>query len=80
MTDIIESYGVLTDESSWQCRSDEDKGIYGSQVDLVIDRKDRVINLCEMKYGSLEFEITKEHDRKLKEKVSDFKNCTKIRF
>lgn len=71
--------GVLTDESSWQCLADMDRGIYGSQVDLVIDRKDRVVNLCEMKYGVLEFEITKEYDRKLKEKISDFKNVTKTR-
>lgn len=71
--------GVLTDESSWKCKSDTDKGIYGSQVDLVIDRKDRVVNLCEMKYGMLEYVITKEYDRKLKEKVSDFKNVTKTR-
>jgi len=71
--------GVLTDESSWKCASDEDKGIYGSQVDLVIDRKDRVINLCEMKHAVLEFEITREYDRKLKEKISDFKNVTKTR-
>lgn len=71
--------GVLTDESSWKCESDADKGIYGSQVDLVIDRKDRVINLCEMKYAMLEYEITKEYDRKLKEKVSDFKNSTGIK-
>ena len=69
--------GVLTDECSWQCSDDPDKGVYGSQVDLVIDRKDRVVNLCEMKYATLEYSITKEYDRKLKEKVSDFKTVTK---
>ena len=28
--------GVLTDECSWQCSADLDKGIHGSQIDLVI--------------------------------------------
>ena len=59
--------------------SDSDKGIYGSQIDLVIDRKDRVVNLCEMKYSELDYSITKEYDRKLKEKISDFRNVTKTR-
>ena len=71
--------GVLTDESSWRCSSDAERGIYGSQVDLVISRRDRVINLCEMKYSTLDYAITKEYDRKLKEKISDFKNVTKTR-
>ena len=71
--------GVLTDECSWRCASDSDMGIYGSQIDLVIDRKDRVVNLCEMKYSELDYSITKEYDRKLKEKISDFRNVTKTR-
>ena len=71
--------GVLTDECSWRCTSDSEKGIYGSQIDLVIDRKDRVVNLCEMKFSALEYVITKEYDRKLKEKISDFKTATKTK-
>ena len=71
--------GVLTDECSWRCTSDSEKGIYGSQIDLVIDRKDRVVNLCEMKFSALEYVITKEYDRKLKEKISDFKIATKTK-
>ena len=45
----------------------------------MIDRKDRVVNLCEMKYSELDYSITKEYDRKLKEKISDFRNVTKTR-
>ena len=71
--------GVLTDECSWQCASDPDKGVYSSQVDLVIDRRDRVVNLCEMKYSVLDFTISKEYDRRLREKISDFKNVTKTK-
>ena len=69
--------GVLTDESAWQCEENPEKGVYGSQIDLVIQRRDRVINLCEMKYSLLEYTLTKEYDRKLKEKISDFKTITK---
>ena len=48
-------------------------------IDLVIDRKDRVVTLCEMKYSELNSAITKENDRRLKEKISDFKNMTKTK-
>jgi hypothetical protein len=71
--------GVLTDECSWKCTADSDNGIFGTQIDLVIDRNDRVINLCEMKYSAFDYTITKEYDRKLKEKVSDFKTVTRTR-
>ena len=36
-------------------------------------------NLCEMKYSAFDYTITKEYDRKLKEKVSDFKTVTRTR-
>jgi hypothetical protein len=45
--------GVLTDASSWIGRSGEK----GAQIDLVIDRGDRVINLCEIKFAKGPFEI-----------------------
>ncbi len=40
--------GVLTEVNSWYCKSDPDNGIFGSQIDMLIARKDQVINLCEM--------------------------------
>lgn len=36
--------GVYTEVNAWQCGKDEDKGITGSQIDLLIVRKDQVIN------------------------------------
>lgn len=69
--------GVLTDVCAWHCSEDEEKGVNGSQVDLMIVRKDRVVNLCEMKYSISEFSISKEYDRKLRNKISDFKTLSK---
>lgn len=64
--------GVLTDVSSWSCVADPDKGINGSQIDLLIDRRDQVINLCEMKYSTQEYTISKEVDASIRHKVNDF--------
>ncbi|MDR1795620.1 MAG: AAA family ATPase [Erysipelotrichaceae bacterium] len=45
--------GVIT--SIYTFRSDQKKG--GAQIDLVIDRKDETINLCECKYTILPYEV-----------------------
>ena len=68
--------GVLTDVSSWSCAADPEQGINGSQIDLLIDRRDQVINLCEMKYSTQEYSITKEVDLNVRHKVNDFRSVT----
>lgn len=42
----------------------------GAQIDLVIDRADNVVNLCEMKFYNTEFKVTKEYFRKLNDKLN----------
>ena len=63
--------GVLTEVNSWYCKADPDKGVFGSQIDLLIVRKDQVINLCEMKYSGSEYMITEKTDRSIRNKISD---------
>ena len=68
--------GVLTDVSAWSCDANPEMGVNGSQIDLVIDRRDQVINLCEMKYSTQEYSITKEVDASVRHKVNDFRTVT----
>ena len=63
--------GVLTEVNSWYCKADPEKGIFGSQIDLLLVRKDQVINLCEMKYSNTEYTITEKTDRSIRHKISD---------
>ena len=62
--------GVLTNEYAWQCRSDKETGRVGVQIDLLIDRSDGIIDLCEMKFTQGEFVIDKTYDEKLRNKLS----------
>ena len=71
--------GVITEVGAWSCKADPDNGINGSQVDLLIDRKDQIVNLCEMKYSADDFVITKGVEESLRHKVSDFKMLAKTR-
>ena len=72
--------GVHTEVNSWQCNPDPDNGIFGSQIDLLIVRKDQIINLCEMKYSDTEFLADKEYDKAQKRKLSDFLKKTETKY
>ena len=60
--------GVLTEIYSWKSKSHDP----GAQIDLVIERGDQVVNLCEMKYASSEYTIDKAMDLNLRNKRSAF--------
>ncbi len=70
--------GVLSSCSSWEYRPSEGSE-RGTQIDLVIDRADNCINLCEIKYCDKEFIITKACDKDLREKRSIFFEQTKTK-
>ena len=54
--------GVISSASAWSKRDDDKEGI---QIDLLILRKDNVINMCEIKYYGGEFTVKKDYYRKL---------------
>lgn len=68
--------GFLSEESVWYTLGNQDLGISGAQIDLVIDRRDRVINLCEMKFSMNEFTIDKDYDLNLRNKLDSFLRMT----
>ena len=63
--------GVLTQVNAWRCAADEEKGLFGSQIDLLIVRRDQVINVCEMKYSGVEYTVTKRDDQDMRRKIHD---------
>lgn len=60
--------GITTIESHWQYRSK----LQGAEIDLVIDRADNCINLCEIKFCEEEYEITKDYALALERKKALF--------
>ncbi len=67
--------GVHTEESPWRTTNSDS----GAQIDMVINRADRVINLCEIKFSSNEFTIDKAYDKVLRNKIEMFLNEMKER-
>lgn len=51
----------------------------GGQIDLIINRNDQVINLCEMKYTSAPFKLTKAYYEKMSSRRELFREQTRTR-
>ena len=56
--------GIRTDAYSWRTHAEE-PGRRGAQVDLVIERSDGNVNLCEMKYASSEYALSSDEAERL---------------
>ena len=70
--------GISSGIFSWTYRP-KDKSEEGAQVDLLIDRSDNVINLCEIKFSKGPFVLTKQYNAKLRRKLGIFLDSTKTR-
>ena len=71
--------GILSEQFSWFSRGNKELGIEGAQIDLLIDRKDRVINLCEIKFYGDEYVIDIDEDTKIRNRMESFRRNTKTR-
>ena len=69
--------GIQSSVCSWSTTASEDHK--GGQIDLVIDRRDQVINLCEMKFSSAQYEITKKYNDEMQERKELFRHTTRTR-
>lgn len=69
--------GVYTEVSGWRYTSK--KGATGAQIDLLLDRQDHCINVCEMKFSDKAFVIDKKYASELDNKVTVFKERTQTR-
>ena len=72
--------GMATSASSWRyvpTKKQKDNGEKGTQIDLLIDRADRIINLCEMKFSVKPYSITDSYENTLRNRMSLFQEKSK---
>ena len=60
---------VYAEISTWRSQKSEK----GAQIDLIIDRSDRIINICEIKFSTKAYTITKPYAENLRNKLSVFR-------
>ncbi|MBN1674908.1 MAG: ATP-binding protein, partial [Kiritimatiellae bacterium] len=70
--------GIHYECYAWSAAQSEEHA-QGAQVDLVIDRADRCVNLCEIKFCSSPFVLTREYAQRLREKRDLFIQVTGTR-
>lgn len=75
--DALKLSAIATEMSTWSTPPDEKEGLPGTQIDMIIDRADRIINLCEIKFSTGQFILTKAYEKKLQERMSVFRYKTK---
>ncbi len=69
--------GVFSNSSAFYHKGTD--GMGGCQIDLLIDRDDMVINLCEIKWANSEFILTKSYSTELRTKIALFKHYSKTK-
>ncbi len=63
--------------SAWRIKANSVQEVDGTQIDLLIDRNDDAITLCEIKYTDSPFVITKQYANVLQKKVDTFRLATR---
>lgn len=58
--------GVITSESAWTKKADDEEGM---QIDLLISRKDNAVNMCEIKFYSDDFVVSKDYYRTILRRI-----------
>lgn len=71
--DALKIGGVLTNVYSLRIKDDHGKG---AQIDMLIDRADNTVNLCEMKFSNQEYLIDKKDSENLQNKIDIFQKFT----
>ena len=69
--------GIYSTTSSWLFKGNDT--LPGCQIDMIIDRADQTINLCEAKFTKENFAITKTYAAQLRMKKSIFRQATQTK-
>lgn len=71
--------GVASNVYTWHTADIPERGVERSQIDMLIDRNDGVINLCEMKFSGQEYAITGEEEHNLRRRRGNFQLVTRTK-
>lgn len=64
---------------AWRYIPKADENGQGAQIDLLFDRKDDAVTICEIKFSDEPFVITKEYAGKLRQKVKTYQRITRTK-
>ena len=68
--------GIVTNHYAWRSKDAE----HPAQIDLLIERADKMVNLCEVKYSEAEYQLTKDEYLRITRRVEAFRSTTQTRY
>lgn len=71
--DCLGIKGVLSNVCSWSRPADKDNGVKGRQIDMLIERRDQVINICEAKFSVVKYVMTEKYLHEMNARMEDFR-------
>ena len=66
--------GIATQHYSWRSKQKENR----AQIDLIIERADKIVNLCEIKFSNGKYALTKDEMEKLQTRIDTFREETSL--
>jgi len=72
--------GISTTIASWRYVAPVDSDEKGAQIDMLIERSDRTINVCEMKFAIGKYILTKAYTTHLRDRLALFQTKEKISY
>ena len=67
--------GIYSENYSWRSKNPD----LNVQIDLLINRADKVVNVCEIKYSSAEYILTKDEYLKIQNRIAVYQSETKTK-
>ena len=67
--------GIYSENYSWRSKKPDNN----VQIDLLINRADKVVNVCEIKYSSAEYILTKDEYLKIQNRIAVYQSETKTK-
>lgn len=67
--------GILSNVCSWHRGADKTMGINGRQIDMLIERRDQVVNVCEAKFSIKPYTVTEKYLQELYARMDDFRHA-----
>ena len=71
---------VTTNISSWHQRTNKTESKSGAQIDMVMERADRIIHLFEIKFAIGKYSLTTKYANDLREREAIFREATGTKF
>ena len=71
--------GISTSVSTWKCAPDVENETPGAQIDMIIERANRIVHLCEMKFSEQQYNITNDYELRLRNRMGIFKQKTQTK-